>query len=59
MLVVGAPALNADTVADLVGLMKENGDQIVVMLTGSFDAMDSFLASYPELSEILCYKVRM
>ncbi len=59
MLVTDAPVLTGDSVGQLTALMEENGDDIVVMLSGPFDEMDCFLGIYPELAEKLTYKVRM
>lgn len=59
MLVTDAPVLTRDSVEQLTALMEENGDGIVVMLSGPFDEMDCFLGIYPELAEMLTYKVRM
>lgn len=59
MLVTNAPELTKEAVEELIALIKDNGEDIVVMLSGPFDEMDCFLGIYPELSEILTYKVRM
>lgn len=59
MLVTNAPELTREAVQELISLVKDNGEDIVVMLSGPFDEMDCFLGIYPELSEILTYKVRM
>lgn len=59
MLVTDAPEMNEKTVNDLLSLMEENGDRIVVMLSGSFDETDCFLSIYPGLSEKLIYKIHM
>lgn len=59
MLVTNAPEMAEKTAGDLLSLIKENGDKIVVMLSGPFDELDCFLSIYPELSEELIYKVHM
>ncbi|MDY3908846.1 MAG: hypothetical protein SOZ48_03835 [Eubacterium sp.] len=59
MLVTNAPELTKEAVEELIALIKDNGEDIVVMLSGPFDEMDCILGIYPELSEILTYKVRM
>lgn len=59
MLVTGAPELCKEAVDNLVQVMKQQGDNIVVMLAGPFDEMDCFLNIYPDLSECLTYKVKM
>lgn len=59
MLVTNAPELTKEAVEELIALIKDNGEDIVVMLSGPFDEIDCFLGIYPELSEILTYKVRM
>lgn len=59
MLVTDAPEMTEKTVNDLLELMEENGDRIVVMLSGPFDETDCFLSIYPALSEKLVYKIHM
>ncbi|MCH5252813.1 MAG: hypothetical protein J1F22_07550 [Lachnospiraceae bacterium] len=59
MLVIDAPELTKETVEDIVQAIDENGDRIVVMLSGDFDEMDCFLSIYPELSEKISHKIRM
>lgn len=59
MLVTNAPELTKEAVEELIALIKDNAEDIVVMLSGPFDEIDCFLGIYPELSEILTYKVRM
>lgn len=59
MLVTDAPEMTEKTVKDLLALMEGNGDQIVVMLSGSFEEIDCFLSIYPDLSEKLIYKIHM
>ena len=59
MLVTNAPEMTEKTVKDLLAMMEENGDRVIVMLSGPFDEVDCFLAMYGELSEKLTYKIRM
>lgn len=59
MLVTDAPEMTEKTAKDLLALMEENGDRVVVMLSGSFDELDCFLSIYKELAEKLVYKIHM
>ena len=59
MLVLSAPEISEKAVRDLLEVVKNEEDKFVVMLSGPFDEMDCFLEIYPELSDILTYKVRM
>lgn len=59
VMITDAPDMAASTIQDLVGMMDELGDGIVVMLTGAFEEIDCLMESYPELSERMCYKIRM
>lgn len=59
MLVTNAPELSKDAVENIVQLMRDNGENIVVMLSGPFDEMDCFLGIYSELEQMITYKVRM
>lgn len=59
MLVTNAPEMTEKTVKDLLAMMNENGDRVIVMLSGPFDEVDCFLAMYEELSEKLIYKIHM
>lgn len=59
MLVINAPELTKDTVADIINFMEANRGNIVVMLAGPFDEMDCFLSIYPELERMFPYKVRL
>lgn len=59
MLVTSAPEMTEKTAKDLLAMMQENGDKVIVMLSGPFDEMDCFLSIYKELSEKLIYKIHM
>lgn len=59
MLVINAPELTKETVADIIEFMEANRGNIVVMLSGPFDEMDCFLSIYPELEKMFPYKVRL
>lgn len=59
MLVINAPELTKETVADIIEFMEANRGNIVVMLAGPFDEMDCFLSIYPELEKMFPYKVRL
>lgn len=59
MLVINAPELAKETVADIIEFMETNRGNIVVMLAGPFDEMDCFLSIYPELEKKFPYKVRL
>ncbi len=59
VLITSAPDLTKKAVEDMLQMVQENGDKIVIMLSGDFDEMDCFLSIYPELSEALSYKIRM
>lgn len=58
-LITNAPELSKKSVYDLIHCMKQYKEKIVIMLTGPFDEMDCFLSIYPELAELIDYKVRM
>lgn len=58
-LITSAPELSKKSVYDLIHCMKQYKEKIVIMLTGPFDEMDCFLSIYPELAELIDYKVRM
>ncbi len=59
LLIVDAPELTKSTVEELREIMKEQGDKIVIMMSGAFDEMDCFLSMYPELEKAMNYKIRM
>lgn len=58
-LITSAPELSKKSVYDLIHCMKQYKEKIVIMFTGPFDEMDCFLSIYPELAELIDYKVRM
>lgn len=58
-LITSASELSKKSVYDLIHCMKQYKEKIVIMLTGPFDEMDCFLSIYPELAELIDYKVRM
>ena len=58
-LITSAPELTKKSVNDLITCMNRFQEKIVIMISGPFDEMDCFLASYPELAELFDFKVRM
>lgn len=59
LLVTEAAELTKESVEDLVRVLREFGDEFVVMLAAPFDEIDCFLEIYPDLSDLLGYKVRL
>lgn len=59
MLVINAPELTKEAVAEMIEFMEANRGSVVVMLAGPFDEMDCFLSIYPELEKMFPYKVRL
>lgn len=59
LLVTEAAELTKESVEQLSKAIREFGEEFVVVLSGPFDEIDCFLEIYPELSELLGYKIRM
>lgn len=59
MLVMNAPELTKEAVADIKEFMQTHQGNVVVMLAGPFDEMDCFLSIYPDLEKMFPYKVRL
>lgn len=59
MYITEAPSLSNESVKNLSDLIKKYRKQIVIMLEGSYDEMDSFLNYHKEFEELITYKVRL
>lgn len=59
MYITEAPSLSNQSVKNLSELIKKYQNQIVIMLEGSYDEMDSFLNYHKEFEELITYKVRL
>ncbi|MBO4395158.1 MAG: hypothetical protein J5819_02285 [Eubacterium sp.] len=59
LLVTEAAELTRESVDQLMQVMHEFGEEFVVVLSAPFDEIDCFLQIYPDLSDLLGYKVRM
>ena len=59
MYIQDAPSLSDTSVKNLTGLMDRYEKQIVILLVGSYDEMDSFLNYHKEFEKKITYKVRL
>lgn len=59
MYIQDAPSLSDTSVKNLTGLMDRYEKQIVILLEGSYDEMDSFLNYHKEFEKKITYKVRL
>ncbi len=59
MYILDAPSLTDTSVNNLVALMDRYEKQIVILLEGSYDEMDSFLNYHREFEKRITYKVRL
>lgn len=59
MYITEAPSLSNESVKNLSDLIRKYRKQIVIMLEGSYDEMDSFLNYHREFEELITYKVRL
>lgn len=59
MYILDAPSLSETSVKNLMALMERYGKQIVILLEGSYDEMDSFFNYHREFEKRITYKVRL
>lgn len=59
MYILDAPSLTDTSVKNLTALMDRYEKQIVILLEGSYDEMDSFLNYHREFEKRITYKVRL
>lgn len=59
MYIMDAPSLTDTSVKNLIALMDRYQKQIVILLEGSYDEMDSFLNYHREFEKRITYKVRL
>lgn len=59
MYIMDAPSLTDTSVKKLIALMDRYEKQIVILLEGSYDEMDSFLNYHREFEKRITYKVRL
>lgn len=59
MYITEAPSLSSHSVQDLSNLIRKYQKQIVIILEGSYDEMDSFLNYHKEFEALITYKVRL
>lgn len=59
MYITEAPSLSNESVKNLSDLIKKYQKQIVIILEGSYDEMDSFLNYHKEFGTLITYKVRL
>ncbi len=59
MYIMDAPSLTDTSVKNLIALMDRYEKQIVILLEGSYDEMDSFLNYHREFEKRITYKVRL
>lgn len=59
MYILDAPSLTDTSVKNLIALMDRYEKQIVILLEGSYDEMDSFLNYHREFEKRITYKVRL
>lgn len=59
MYITEAPSLSNQSVKNLSDLIKKYQKQIVIILEGSYDEMDSFLNYHKEFETLITYKVRL
>jgi len=59
MYIMEAPSLSNQSVQNLSALIEKYGRQIVLILEGSYDEMDSFLNYHKEFEQMITYKVKL
>lgn len=59
MYIMEAPSLSNQSVKNLCELIEKYGRQIVLILEGSYDEMDSFLNYHKEFEKLITYKVKL
>lgn len=59
MYIMEAPSLSNQSVNNLSALIEKYGRQIVLILEGSYDEMDSFLNYHKEFEKLITYKVKL
>ena len=59
MYILDAPSLTDTSVKKLIALMVRYEKQIVNLLEGSYDEMDSFLNYHREFEKKITYKIRL
>lgn len=59
MYITDAPSLSAESVKKLSGLIDRYQKEIVIILEGSYDEMDSFLKFHKEFEGRIAYKVKL
>ncbi len=59
MYILDAPSLTDTSVKKLIALMDRYEKQIVILLEGSYDEMDSFLNYHREFEKKITYKIRL
>lgn len=59
MYIMDAPSLSGQSVENLIDLMGRYGKQIVIILEGSYDEMDSFLNYNREFEKKITYKIKL
>ena len=59
MYILYVPSLTDTSVKKLIALMDRYEKQIVILLEGSYDEMDSFLNYHREFEKKITYKIRL
>lgn len=59
MYIMEAPSLSNQSVKNLSALIEKYGRQIVIILEGSYDEMDSFLNYHKEFEKQITFKVKL
>ena len=59
MYIMEAPSLSNQSVQNLSALIEKYGRQIVLILEGSYDEMDSFLNYHKQFEQMITYKVKL
>ena len=51
--------MESETVEKVLQAVEKYKNDIVFVMTGEYDELDCWFAHYPELEQLVCYKVKV
>ena len=57
VLILNAQEMESETVEKVLQVVEKYKNDIVFVMTGEYDELDCWFAHYPELEQLVCYKV--
>ena len=59
VLILNAQEMESETVEKVLQVVEKYKNDIVFVMTGEYDELDCWFAHYPELEQLVCYKVKV